>query len=245
MVIDSSTISVATYLTAFVTGLMGGVHCVGMCGGIVGAFGVALPGAVRGRATASLPYVLAYNLGRVSTYVVAGATVGYLGFAAADWVSEYRSWFYLRLAAALLMIALGFYIAGWWSGLARIESLGLPVWRRIQPLGKRLFPIEHLRQALFLGMLWGWLPCGLVYTALAWALSAGGWRQGALLMASFGAGTLPVLIGTGFASVPLQSILQRKSVRAGAGVLVILFGWWTLIAAVTQATATSPGHAMH
>ncbi len=242
---DASSISLASYVAAFATGVMGGVHCVGMCGGIVGALGFGLPPATRRRARTMLPYVLAYNLGRVSSYIVAGAIAGYLGFAVAEWVSGYRSWFYLRIMAAVLMLGLGLYIAGWWTGLAGIERLGLPVWRRIQPIGQRLFPIERPHQALLLGTLWGWLPCGLVYTVLVWSLAAGGWRQGALLMASFGAGTLPLLLVMGLASASVQELLQRRSVRSTAGVLVILFGIWTLVATLMHTTVSGTGHTAH
>lgn len=230
------------YVTAFLAGLLGGVHCIGMCGGVVGALVSGLPQATRRRTSTLLSFVLAYNLGRVFSYTSGGAIAGYLGFIAADWASEYQSWFILRVAAALLMIGFGLYIAGWWMGLTRVERLGARLWRRLQPIGRRLFPIRRWHHALLLGMLWGWLPCGLVYAVLMWSFAAGGWREGAMLMVSFGAGTLPVLMLLGVTAGSLTAALQRRAVRGVAGSIVIMFGLWTLAATVFHQTNMGLGH---
>lgn len=230
------------YVAAFLAGALGGVHCVGMCGGVVGALVHGLPQTARRRSSTLLPFVLAYNLGRIFSYTVGGAIAGYLGFVAADWVSEYHSWFLLRIAAAVLMIGFGLYIAGWWMGLVYIERLGARLWRRIQPIGGRLFPIHRWYQALVLGLLWGWLPCGLVYAVLVWSFAAGGWREGAMLMASFGVGTLPLLVVLGVAAGKLTTLLQRQGVRGVAGLTVMVFGLWTLAATLTHQTNIGLGH---
>jgi sulfite exporter TauE/SafE len=218
------------YLTAFLAGLFGGVHCIGMCGGITGALVFGLPAEVRGRYARLLPYLLAYNGGRIASYAAAGAIVGMLGYMAADMLSEYRSWIYLRVAAAVFMIALGLYLAGWWFGLARLEQAAGGLWARLQPLSRRLLPVRGPGQAVLLGLVWGWLPCGLVYSMLVYAFAAGGWREGALFMLSFGLGTLPTLLGAGAASAALGGVLQRPAVRRFAGAVVIAFGLWTLAA---------------
>ena len=134
----------------------------------------------------------------------------------------------LRVAAGLLLIAMGLYLAGWWSGLTRIEAVGRHLWRHLQPLASRLMPVSTLPRALLLGAVWGWLPCGLVYSTLLWASSQGSPTDSALLMLAFGLGTWPVLLATGMAAERLTALLRRRGVRVTGGLLVILFGLWTL-----------------
>ena len=134
----------------------------------------------------------------------------------------------MRVVAGLLLISMGLYLAGWWSGLTRIERLGRGLWRHIQPVANRLLPVSSLPRALLLGALWGWLPCGLVYSTLLWAASQGNAVDSALLMLAFGVGTWPVLLATGLAAERTNALLRKRGVRVAGGVLVILFGIWTL-----------------
>lgn len=208
-------------ISAFILGLLGGGHCLGMCGGLMGALTLAIPPQQRGR---RLQLLLGYNLGRILSYAVAGLLLGLGGWALAS--SPAAS--VLRIVAALLLIAMGLYLAGWWSGLTRIEALGKGLWRFIQPVTKRFMPVRGLPQAITLGALWGWLPCGLVYSTLLWAASQGDALDSALLMLAFGLGTWPVLLATGLAAERLTSLLRKRGVRIAGGLLVILFGLWTL-----------------
>ncbi|MDH1572870.1 sulfite exporter TauE/SafE family protein [Pseudomonas sp. GD03746] len=207
--------------SALVLGLLGGGHCLGMCGGLMGALTLAIPREQRGR---RLRLLLAYNLGRVLSYACAGLLLGLAGWAVASSPAALA----LRVVAALLLIAMGLYLAGWWSGLTRIEALGRGLWRHIQPVATRLLPVSSLPRALLLGALWGWLPCGLVYSTLLWAASQGNAGYSATLMLAFGLGTWPVLLATGLAAERVNSLLRRRSVRMAGGLLVILFGLWTL-----------------
>ena len=207
--------------SALVLGLLGGGHCLGMCGGLMGALTLAIPPEQRSR---RLRLLLAYNLGRILSYAAAGLLLGLAGVALAS--SPLATG--LRVAAALLLIAMGLYLAGWWSGLTRIEALGRGLWRHVQPLATRLLPVSSLPRALLLGALWGWLPCGLVYSTLLWAASQGDALYSAALMLAFGLGTWPVLLATGLAAERVGSLLRRRGVRMAGGVLVILFGLWTL-----------------
>jgi len=225
-------ISTTPYLIAFLAGLFGGVHCVGMCGGIVGALSMGLPAPVRKSPLSVAPYIFSYNLGRILTYTLAGAVVGWLGNTAVELLAQHQIWVGLRIVAALFMVAMGLYMGGWWFGLIRIERTGNLIWKWLSPLGNRLLPVSSLGQALTLGVVWGWLPCGLVYSLLIWALAAGGWQEGALFMISFGLGTLPTLMGIGFAASALQKFLQRSAARRFAGLTVIGFGILTLVATV-------------
>ncbi|WP_024718177.1 sulfite exporter TauE/SafE family protein, partial [Pseudomonas putida] len=196
--------------SALVLGLLGGGHCLGMCGGLMGALTLAIPPEQRSR---RLRLLLAYNLGRIFSYASAGLLLGLAGWA----VARSPAALGLRVVAALLLIAMGLYLAGWWSGLTRIEALGRGLWRHIQPVASRLLPVSSLPRALLLGALWGWLPCGLVYSTLLWAASQGNAGYSAALMLAFGLGTWPVLLATGLAAERVNALLRRRGVGVGGG----------------------------
>ncbi len=216
------------YLAAFVVGLLGGVHCAGMCGGIVGALTFGLPEKLRSSVGATLPYQLGYNLGRISSYVVAGAIMGGLGMLLAQVAPVYIAQRVLLAFAGIFMILLGLYLGGWWAGLSRIEKAGGALWQRIEPYARRLLPVNTPGQAWLLGVFWGWIPCGLVYSMLVWTVSAGSVLKGAGLMLAFGLGTLPNLFAMGLVAGSLARWTKDIRVRRGAGLLVILFGLVTL-----------------
>ena len=212
---------VAPLLSALILGLLGGGHCLGMCGGLMGALTLAIPPDQRAR---RLRLLLAYNLGRILSYAAAGLLIGLAGWA----VASSPAAMLLRVLAGLLLIAMGLYLAGWWSGLTHIEAVGRHLWRHLQPVASRLMPVSSLPRALLLGAVWGWLPCGLVYSTLLWAASQGDALDSGLLMLAFGLGTWPVLLATGMAAERLTALLRRRGVRMAGGLLVILFGLWTL-----------------
>jgi len=205
-------------ISAFVVGLLGGVHCVGMCGGIVGALSFGLP------AQRNLPIMLAYNLGRIGSYTFAGALMGALGFYFSGLLPVQTAQRVLLSFAGLFLILMGLYLAGWWNGLSRLERAGGVLWRRLEPLGRGLLPVRSVRHGFLLGLLWGWLPCGLVYSALVWTVSAGGALEGAMLMLAFGLGTLPNLLLMGVAAAQLSRWVRQPAVRVAAGCLVMVFG---------------------
>lgn len=219
----------SSYLAAFLVALLGGVHCVGMCGGIVGAltFGLAEP--TKRHFLNSLPFLLAYNAGRISSYTLAGILAGGVGAWAANLASVHHGQQVLQLVAGLFMVCLGLYLAGWWQGLAQLEQAGGLLWRRLEPLGRRLLPIRTVKQAWMVGLVWGWLPCGLVYSVLIWAVSAGSFLEGGLLMLSFGLGTLPMLFAMGAFAANLARFVRKSWVRYSAGVLVICFGIYQIL----------------
>lgn len=208
-------------LSAWVLGLLGGGHCLGMCGGLMGALTMAIPPEQRAR---RLRLLFAYNLGRVLSYSLAGFLIGLAGWA----VAKSPAAMTLRVIAALLLISMGLYLAGWWSGLTRVEALGRGLWRHIQPVASRLMPVTSVSRALILGALWGWLPCGLVYSTLLWSASQGDALDSAMLMLAFGIGTWPVLLATGLAAERLTTLLRKRGVRVAGGIMVILFGIWTM-----------------
>lgn len=204
---------------ALLVGLLGGGHCAGMCGPIVGAVTVTMPGN-RPR----LDLVLVYNLGRILTYTLAGALAGAIGASSyfLDHILPVQQLLYGL--ASLMLIVLGLYLAGIWHGVTAIEAIGRHLWRYLQPLSGKLLPVRHLPQALGLGLVWGWLPCGLVYSVLVAAIATGDPLKGASLMLAFGLGTLPALMAMGMAAVRLKRWLQDLWVRRISGLTVLAFG---------------------
>ncbi|MBL8439542.1 MAG: sulfite exporter TauE/SafE family protein [Zoogloeaceae bacterium] len=215
------------YIAIFLVGLLGGTHCVGMCGGIVGALTVQIPGAVQRQ----WPIHLAYNLGRIATYILLGAAMGALGTVGLLFNDVLPIQLALYVLANLMLIALGLYLTGFTAVLAPVERLGHRIWRRVQPLTRRFLPARSPLQALPLGMLWGLVPCGLIYSVLATALVTGSATRGAALMAAFGLGTLPNLLLAGLLFKRLRDVTRNSKVRYAAGLLVLAFGVFGLVLA--------------
>ncbi len=218
-----------SYLAAFLVGLLGGVHCVGMCGGIVGALSFGLPERARGRFGPMLPYLLGYNLGRLFSYTVAGALLGGIGALAAHLLIINQAQIVLQVVAGLFMVALGLYLGGWWFGITRLERLGSGLWSALEPYARKLLPVRSPPQAVVMGLVWGWLPCGLVYSVLIMAISAGSAIDGALLLLSFGLGTLPNLLAMGVLAGKLTTLLRRPWVIKAAGLSVIAIGLFYIL----------------
>lgn len=217
----------SSYFSLLLIGLLGGTHCIGMCGGIVSAL------SMGGKSRFSLH--LAYNAGRIVSYTVAGALAGTLGGLSLTLSGQLPLRIVLYVAANLMLVALGFYLIGLTQFLAFTERLGQPLWQRLQPLSRRYLPAHSVAQAFPLGLLWGWLPCGLVYSALVTALSSGSAAGGAGLMLAFGIGTLPNLLLAGLLAVRLRAYASNPWVRRMAGLLVLGFGVWGLIGALRLA----------
>jgi sulfite exporter TauE/SafE len=225
-------------LSAAVLGLLGSSHCVVMCGGVVAMTCSSLPLNRRGRVFAQLPYVLAYNAGRVSSYALAGAAIGALGSTVAHFAAIERFQLLLRLAAGAAMLAVGLYVAGATASLRWVERVAQPLWRRVARLAGALVPVRSPGHAMALGLLWGFMPCGLVYAALALALASGSALAGAATMGAFGIGTLPMLLALGSAGALVVRAARAPAVRRGAGAAMILFGL-VQVANVEYAWATA------
>jgi len=212
-----------SFIAVFFVGLLGGVHCLGMCGSIVGILTAQLP-----KDKVRWPFHLAYNGGRLASYAVAGALVGAIGQAGLLLRDEVPVQHLLFALSSLMLIALGLYLAGIWGMVRRIEQVGGMLWRRIQPLTRGLFPIASPPRAFLLGTLWGWLPCGLVYSVLVTALASGHAQSGALIMLAFGLGTLPNLLAIGLFWERTKKWVQTPRVRLTAGLLVAGLGVYGL-----------------
>jgi sulfite exporter TauE/SafE len=152
--------------------------------------------------------------------------------------------------ANLMLVLLGLYLMDAWRGLARLEQGGQLVWRNVQPLLRRLQPFDGPGRMLAAGALWGWLPCGMVYSVLVTAMLSGSAVNGALVMLAFGLGTLPMLLGLGLAGARLRALLRMRGVRPACGALVLGFGLLGLARAAgglphswLQAVCVAPGAA--
>lgn len=204
----------------FLVGLLGGVHCVGMCGGIVGALSLQLP-----TKTASWRYHAAYNAGRIASYVAMGVIAGAIGessiFFMNNVVPVQKA---LYLLANLILVALGLYLAGISRGVLYLERVGSVAWHYLQPFSRRLFPVNSLPRALLLGGLWGWIPCGLVYSVLFASLASGSAANGGLLMLAFGLGTLPNLLAMGLFAHRFLPPMQNRTLRLAVGIVIAAFG---------------------
>jgi sulfite exporter TauE/SafE len=213
-----------SFITAFLLGLMGASHCLVMCGGIAAAASSSAPS--NGSGKSNIAYLLLFNLGRILSYSIAGFLVSIIGLWLSD--SHLIAQQVLRSIAGILLVLMGFYVARWWMFLTRLESAGKLIWRYLQPLTRQLIPIKNKPQALALGLLWGWLPCGLIYSTLAWVASNSEPVLGAFTMFCFGLGTLPGILAAGIFAQQLNRIISHHYFRQLAGLLLIIYGTWTL-----------------
>lgn len=215
------------FFSAFIIGLLGGGHCIAMCGGITTMLTSALPQ----DKTSHIPYVLSYNIGRILSYSFIGAIAGFtssiaiknLGFPIIA----------LKILAGVFLILLGLYIGQWLMWLTKVEYIGKKVWQVLSPFSKKLIPINSVKKSLLLGTLWGWLPCGLVYSTLTWSLASGNAVDGALIMTFFGLGTLPALLTVSFGVNQVKVLIQNFFFRKAMALCLIIYGIFTLNIAYT------------
>ena len=207
----------AFFLTAFLIGLGGSVHCLGMCGGIAGSLLFsATPNVGRTQ------LLISYNFGRIFSYTLMGLTLGFISQNLLNQVQE--SLLYLRYIGAIMLLLMGLYISQIWQGLRHFEKLFMPFFTPLKAFSKRFLPLNNALKAIPYGMLWGWLPCGLIYSTLAWSMSAGSALQSAVTMFFFGLGTLPGLIAISLTTDTLKNLLSQPLTKKLVGLLVFTYG---------------------
>ncbi|HWK54315.1 MAG TPA: sulfite exporter TauE/SafE family protein [Hyphomicrobiales bacterium] len=209
---------------ALLLGLAASAHCVVMCGGIAGALGLATARDARGRPRLRL--LIGYQLGRVLSYSLGGLLfAGVFGGALLLLDSEAvrRT---LRVLSAVVF-AFGALVA---FGTLRDPGFGLGqrLWQRVAPLARRLLPVQSMPRALAFGMVWGWMPCGFVYTVLLIATLQLDAVAGALTMAAFGLGTLPAMLATACGAERFAALARQRGARQAAGALLLLSAALTL-----------------
>jgi sulfite exporter TauE/SafE len=235
--------------SAFIIGLLGSGHCLAMCGGITTMLTSALDESTNPQKpkvsthgdiavsqqsncsaqTSKLSLVLFYHVGRIASYCLIGAIVGFTGSIAAKNVGLPVAG--LRLVAAFFLILLGLYIGQWLLWLNRIEALGKGLWNYLSPMAKHVIPVDNGKKALGLGALWGWLPCGLVYSTLTWALASGSSFTGATIMLFFGLGTLPALVALSLGIASIKKLLVNTTFRKVMAISLISYGIYSFIVA--------------
>ncbi|WP_076587855.1 sulfite exporter TauE/SafE family protein [Vibrio ostreicida] len=208
------------WLGALLVGLIGAGHCMGMCGGIASVLSL-------GQKEHSKLVPIFYNLGRLLSYSFIGALVGGTVSTITQIGALNGALVWLRLAAALFMVLLACYIGRWWQGLVYIETWGKKLWRFISPAGQSLLPLKSPLHALPFGFVWGWLPCGLVYSTLTWSAVSGSALDGALIMFAFGLGTLPAMLMMGFGASSLHHIQKSKIFRNLGALILLTYGLYT------------------
>jgi sulfite exporter TauE/SafE len=230
-----------SYLVAFVMGLFSALHCLGMCGSIIGTLTLSLRKEIRENKALLVLFVFSYNFGRITSYTLAGFMAGLVHNALMLPLGEGVGHRILQIVSALIMAGAGLHIAGWFPRFAYIEKGGGLIWASLEPYGRRLIPVKTLPQAYFFGMIWGWLPCGLVYAAVTLATTAGSETRGALTMLAFGVGTLPAVVSVGVMTSLMVRLSSMKKFRQAAGISLILLA---LLAAFPW---INPGvmHGMH
>ncbi|MBB1274671.1 sulfite exporter TauE/SafE family protein [Psychromonas sp. SR45-3] len=218
------------FFSAFLIGILGAGHCIGMCSGIASALSFSISPTQKN----GLLSLLLYNLGRISSYSLAGFIFAASSSVLIIWMGGKESLIYLRIFAAIMMLLLAFYIARLWNGLLIVERAGQFIWRFIKPLAQYFLPLKHPILAFPLGFFWGWLPCGLVYSTLVWAISTADAFNGLLIMLGFGLGTLPAMMLVGTLSHRLKTILNKQWFRYSSGLILALFALQTLYIAFKQ-----------
>lgn len=216
-------------LAALLIGFLGSGHCLVMCGGIVGALQLAMPAQTPAK---KLLLQLVLSAGRLTTYALFGATVGYAGVSAMQLAGASMLW--LRLVAGILLLMMALYISRIWFGLLVLEKGGRVLWQYVQPVSRRFLPLDSPAKAYAYGLCWGALPCGLVYSALGWSLASGGAGSGAALMLAFGVGTMPAILLTGSAAQLMNKVKSHTAVRYMAAAMLAIYGSYTIWLAIKR-----------
>ncbi|GKW51106.1 hypothetical protein NCCP2140_01590 [Pseudoalteromonas sp. NCCP-2140] len=215
------------FISAFIMGLLGSGHCLAMCGGIASSLQLA---ANKNRA---VTFSIAYNLGRALSYMLAGALVAGISsrFAAQNTSISIA----LSFLSGIFMLLVGVYIMRLAATLQWLEKLGKTlVWQHLAKLNRYLLPVDTTPKALLYGALWGWLPCGLVYSALTWALTSPSASHGAGVMLFFALGTFPAMISVGLVSQKINTIFNHVWTRVILGSVIIWYGIYLLIIATDK-----------
>ena len=207
----------ALFLAAFSMGLFGSPHCLGMCGGIVTAFGLSMQHVSDSKKNG---LILTYHLGRLISYSLLGLIASLVGVAIFQSIMSNSA---PRIVLGAVLVLIGLAMLGL-PLFNQLEKVGMRFWQSLAPIRKKVFPIDSFGKALFAGLLWGFLPCGLVYGALMMAIAGNNITTGAALMFVFGLGTMPMLIKKQKTVGMLQSNIKHFRLRQINGVIMLLSG---------------------
>ncbi|MGY5449362.1 sulfite exporter TauE/SafE family protein [Agarivorans sp. MS3-6] len=211
-------------ITAFITGLLGATHCIAMCGGIACILGSRVE-----NNSSKLLVSIGFNLGRIVSYALAGAFVAGSFQAISQLHGSFKPLSILQWIAALMLILLGIHLTRWFAVLSPVEHLGKGIWSKVQPHASKVLSIKHPLASIPLGMLWGWLPCGLVYSNLTLAASQANWLSGGAVMFSFGLGTFSIMLLTVLFGHKLTQLLSNRPLQIISGLSVISLGIYQVV----------------
>jgi len=260
-------------LTAFLLGLASSGHCIAMCGSFICRFSattelqqskqlndgkaqsidiIDLSDSSPAPSTSSKNTLL-FHLGRISCYTLLGLSLGLVALVfqqASQQLALSQSSYLLtasllRLCAAILLIFSALYIAGFSQSIKRLEQMMTPLWRKLSPLSQNLMAMQSAKQSCLLGLLWGFIPCGMIYSTLAWAISLQQGPSTALLMLSFGLGTSPSLLVLHSMSNRLQFHLNKRWVKKAMALIIIIMALFSLQPVFHHFKALYQGQAEH
>jgi len=221
-VMDITQIINSPIFIAFFIGLFSSLHCVSMCGSIIGTLSLSLKPDIRQNKSKMFAFIFSYNFGRIFSYILAGFIIGFIESIVTLPLGDEHGHRLLQILSSLIITGAGFYIAGWFPQFAYIEKTGSRFWKAIEPYGRKLIPVASLNQAFLFGMVWGWIPCGLVYTALALAATSGDALTAAATMFTFGLGTLPAVMSSGIVSSFISRLSRLQNTKRTIGILLVL-----------------------
>lgn len=221
-------------IAAISMGFFGSPHCLGMCGGIVTAFGLSMQ-SVSPKKQRLL--VLTYHFGRLVSYTLLGVLAGTLGAAI---FAPYAQNSLPRIVIGSVLILVGLTMFGL-PLMTKLEKVGLQFWQMLAPLRKKVFPMDSFGKAIFAGLLWGFLPCGLVYSAILLAIAGHNTPTAMAMMFAFGLGTLPMLLATQRVIGGLRGMIGKFRLREINGGLLLLSGIAVIIVPLVMHTQ----HAQH
>lgn len=208
-----------TLLAGMLTGFASSLHCVGMCGGISASLMMTLS-PDRDKA-AQVRVALLTQLGRIVSYMIVGAVLATLSSNVYLGVDREAGFVLMRWAGALTLVYIGLSVAGLAPQLAGLDRLGARVAVMAgSPAAGRI----QQASPVFAGMIWGFMPCGMVYAALFYAMLTANPVQGALIMGGFGLGTLPAILLTAFGASGLMAMARREGTRLIIGLTIIAIG---------------------
>jgi len=242
----NSIFDVSALIMAFFVGLAGSGHCFGMCGGIAAGLGsLPVQEKVRERSKPRASSALLFNLGRIASYACLGLASAWI-LAGAGKILNVPQWsMILRLLTALMIFLIGLQFLFNWQTLAVIERGGAKLWSYVMPLAVRASGMPGGTGRLLLGLCWGLLPCGLVYSVILTASAAGSPVSGALVMLAFGAGTLPAMLGMSLAAPTLAALLSDRWTKKLMGAALIVLAVLSVTLMITKIQGSGGHHQQH
>jgi uncharacterized protein len=236
---------VISFAAAFATGVAGSGHCFGMCGGMAAAYGGKARRDVDGApnpAARAFVQVSLYQVGRLGGYALLGAAAGTAGGLLLGAFDLLRIATILRLLTGVLIVVMGLRLLVGFGGIGFLEQGGALLWRRLAPTARKLAAGHGVMAALGAGLVWGWLPCGLVYSMLALAAATATPVMGGATLLAFGLGTLPAMLTSGLLASQFSRLLKSPRVRPVAGIALVICGLWTVLAAQGHSHSAAGGH---